>query len=62
MNEINYRPDFFSLEVTNEYIELAGPAGSDIGGWQIQLFDSTINYATYALPAATLLANDGTLR
>lgn len=60
LNEINYRFDFFAGAATNEYLELAGPAGADLGGWRVELFDTSVNYAGYTVPAGSQLSDDGT--
>jgi hypothetical protein len=67
INEIFYAPYRDEWEQDNEFIELCGLAGTDIGGWKVQLAfgtDSDIAknngqpvYATYTIPANTKFAN-----
>jgi hypothetical protein len=58
INEINAE-GLFSVD-TNEFIELTGPVGGDISGWTLELFGaSTTAYASYILPAGSLLGGDG---
>jgi hypothetical protein len=71
INELNYLNDL-SLDTnglpvtdTNEFVELAGPAGSDISGWRldfaVSLTYSPSNpysiYASYTVPDGTVLSN-----
>ncbi|MFH0909206.1 MAG: hypothetical protein V1929_10625 [bacterium] len=63
INEINFVNYFFAPQ-TNEFIELAGAAGSDISGWRIDLaygsFTSSVpTYANYTIPTNTVLTNEG---
>lgn len=81
INEIAYRKtpddkgdddDFWDLpEQKHEFIELCGPAGTDIGGWKVRLMltraseiatnkDKNV-YATYSIPANTKLPTDITV-
>jgi len=59
INEINYN-QFFDPE----FIELAGPAGFDIGGWAVEIY-SKVNYYPvlseyYAIPVSTVFADEHT--
>jgi len=67
INEFNYNNDFLGYESdTQEFVEIAGPAGTDITGWQIQLWLSGGNYeqgasytyATYTITNSTVFANE----
>jgi hypothetical protein len=59
INEVNAEEALFAAEITNEFIELCGPAQSDIGGWNIQLFGSVNElYASYPVQINTILPND----
>lgn len=58
INELNAE-GYFSVD-TNEFIELAGPAGGDISGWRLDLYGATTNaYASYSLPAGSTLTGSG---
>lgn len=78
INEIAYRKtpydkeDFWSggEEQKHEFIELCGPAGTDIGGWKVVLMLTRSNeiekagkqtYATYTIPSGTKLPSDVTV-
>ena len=80
INEIAYRKtpddkgsddDFWDLpEQKHEFIELCGPAGTDIGGWRVALMLTRTSevekagkqtYATYTIPAGTKLPADVTV-
>jgi len=58
INEINY----LELDFDPEFIELAGPAGFDIGGWIVQVIEGSLyNYIvadTYVISNNTVLPND----
>jgi len=64
INELNYINGLGFYEDTNEFVELCGPEGFDLSGWQINLYvsDSDSNqysyYASYTLPHGTVLSND----
>ncbi|MBQ6924317.1 MAG: hypothetical protein IJQ73_06730 [Kiritimatiellae bacterium] len=60
VNEINnWRTSGADVDVnTAEYIEFAGPAGTDIGGWKLMLVQSTETDFDYTVPAGTRLAHD----
>ncbi len=58
INEINPVYDDFEYVDPKDYIELAGLAGSDISGWQIEIYNTTNDLQTrYILPAGTILPN-----
>ena len=56
INEVN--PDALLGPDTGEFVELAGPAGSTLTGWTIQLFTSATNPAAEYVIGATGLPND----
>lgn len=64
INEINYVNNFFAGLDTNEFVELAGPAGMDIGGWRIYLVNGSQDvtwafsgYADYTIPSPFVLSD-----
>ncbi|MFH0952976.1 MAG: hypothetical protein V1873_01460 [Verrucomicrobiota bacterium] len=57
VNEVNFLGDWVSNE-TNEFIEICGQSGSDIGLWTVELLDIYVPYAAYSIPANTLLPPD----
>lgn len=64
INELNYINALDWDDDTNEFVEICGPAGWDIGGWKIEFYvgSSDTNtftfYATYNIPSGTLLPNE----
>jgi hypothetical protein len=57
INEMNAAPYGFEDD-TNEFVEIAGRAGTDVSGWKLQIFGaSQTPNATYALPRGTILPN-----
>ncbi len=63
MNEINYYNALMFDDDTNEFVEICGPAGFDVTGWRVEFyvsFDPNLYtyYASYTLPAGTVLSND----
>ncbi len=58
INEINPVYDDFDYDQPQDYLELAGLAGADISGWQIEIYNSTNDLQDrYVLPAGTILPN-----
>ncbi|MBN1268791.1 MAG: hypothetical protein JXB04_04330 [Kiritimatiellae bacterium] len=57
VNEVSYNPQFFE-ENTNEFVELAGLSGLDIGHWTLSLYDLYVSYADYRFPNNTILPWD----
>jgi len=62
INEINYNGAAFDFDPeTNEYIEVIGPSGLDLGGWSIHLVDDTAAvYAMYPFGLSHILPEDNT--
>lgn len=57
VNELNAAQDFFSYD-TNEFVELIGPAGSDISGWSLAFYAaSNAPFAVYTNPPLSVLPN-----
>ncbi len=61
INEVNIELPLFEPVTTYPFIELAGRAGTDIGGWSIVIQSGTSpNFeilGTYLIPESTLIAN-----
>lgn len=67
INEIYYAPYDLEWEQDHEYVELCGVAGTDVGGWKIQLLfgssgdvaknSNTAVYASYTIPSNTVFTN-----
>ncbi|HIE10203.1 MAG TPA: hypothetical protein EYP62_01150 [Kiritimatiellae bacterium] len=62
INELNYVNDWWDPDTdTNEFVELAGPAGFDLSGWQIEFMIATGEmyyvYASYTLTNGSALGN-----
>jgi len=62
VNEFNYNGAAFDINPEiNEYIEIVGPSGTDLGDWSIELVDDTSTiYATYPFDPAYILPEDNT--
>ncbi len=62
INELNYNGGAFDLDTeTNEYIEVTGPSGFDMGDWSIELVDvSSAVYAAYRFGSSFALPESGT--
>jgi hypothetical protein len=67
INEVNYINDGFDPSTdTNEFVELAGPAGWNLSRWTIEFYinqssvtgDMYSAYATYTIPNGTMLSNE----
>ncbi|MBX7259818.1 MAG: hypothetical protein K1Y02_25915 [Candidatus Hydrogenedentes bacterium] len=62
INEINYVSDF--IDDTQEFVEVCGPSGFDLSGWQVDLVQGgTTNgtfysYGLYTIPNGVVLSND----
>lgn len=61
INEVNPADGIFVGRdtISYEYIELAGRAGYNIGGWQVEIYSApTIRDGNYMVPRGTTLGND----
>jgi len=63
INEINYMNMLDWDDDTNEFVEVCGPAGFDLGGWRIEFYmtgadtNTYTYYASYILPKLSILSN-----
>jgi hypothetical protein len=64
INEFNYLNDGWWDNQIHEFVEICGPAGWDISGWQFEFYIKTSNsytyYATYEIPDGSALTNGAT--
>lgn len=61
INEINASDALFDGDgsTTNEYVELAGRAGSDISQWKIEIYNQSAGLkSSHVIPSGTVLPND----
>jgi hypothetical protein len=57
INEFDYMI-YGPSDGTNEFVELAGAAGTDLSGWTIELLDAVSVYDYHTIPTTTLIPGD----
>jgi hypothetical protein len=57
INELNYINDGDPAHDTNEFVEICGPAGFNIGNWQVKFYLNSDIYGAYTIPSGTVLSN-----